>query len=342
MLAYVPYVPPVRRTNSSPDAWKPAPSKSPYHYIEEAAFALSTRGNQRMSQEFQRRIGAPPSSANGLLSRPRRTAGTNGWPRSRSAAAATGVAPARLSNHPWRQSNGADEHAGGSLRHRLPPLLEGPLRGWKNGSPKSGHPEPLLAHFRVIGMPWNQQSGKAPGTVLPRLRPREIVLRQARERWGRVPHRQRGRGRGRSPKTPPSELEAKERCDEGGDHEDHLFNVDRNLHLRPNMPRTEKHESFPSRHLGAQAHGLDMHLYRALAVALSPPVLTRASRSGLVPRGTLRPEHASAPVYGPSAPRRWTPPKRHTGGLACLPWPNQESALVLLCPARQDARPFFG
>ena len=103
------------------------------------------------------------------------------------------------------------------------------------------------------------------------------------------------RTRGRSPKTPPSELEAKERHGEVGDHEDHLLNVDRNPHLRPNVPRTEEHKSFPSRHLGAQAHCLVMYLYRALAVALSPLVLTRASRSGLVPRRTLQREQASAP-----------------------------------------------
>ena len=34
-LAYVPYLPPVRPANSSADAWKPAPSTSPYPYIEE-------------------------------------------------------------------------------------------------------------------------------------------------------------------------------------------------------------------------------------------------------------------------------------------------------------------
>ena len=77
-------------------------------------FAASTVESGRISHEVQRRIGARPGSANGLLSRPRRTAGTSGWPLSRSAAAATGVAPARLSNHPWRKSNGADEELGGS------------------------------------------------------------------------------------------------------------------------------------------------------------------------------------------------------------------------------------
>ena len=88
-LAHVPYGLPVRRANSSTGACSPGPSKSPCHYIQQAAFCPVNKGKSAHIPRGPATYRSPARLRQRTLQPPRRTAGTSGWPRSRSATAAT-------------------------------------------------------------------------------------------------------------------------------------------------------------------------------------------------------------------------------------------------------------